>query len=82
MYDLIILDIMMPEIDGLILYKKIREIDKDVHVLFLTALSYISNYLQEPNDASLVLDEKNVIPKPIDNETLLEKIMTIEEMSK
>jgi DNA-binding response OmpR family regulator len=82
MYDLIILDIMMPEIDGLILYKKIREIDKDVHVLFLTALSDISNYLQEPNEASLVLGEKNVIPKPIDNETLLEKIMTIEEMSK
>ena len=82
LYDLIILDIKMPEINGFNLYKKIREIDNKVHVLFLTALSDISNYLQEPNEASLVLEEKNVIPKPVDNKTLLEKIMTIQGMSK
>ena len=36
LYDLIILDIKMPEINGFNLYKKIREIDNKVHVLFLT----------------------------------------------
>jgi DNA-binding response OmpR family regulator len=76
LYDLIILDIKMPEIDGFNLYKKIREIDNKVHVLFLTALSDFSN--QE----EFMLDEKNVILKPVDNKTLLEKIMTIRGMSK
>jgi two-component system, OmpR family, response regulator ChvI len=76
LYDLIILDIMMPEINGFNLYKKIREIDNKVHVLFLTALSDYSSYMQEPNESSFVLDEKNVIPKPVDNGTLLERIMT------
>ncbi len=82
LYDLIILDIMMPEINGFNLYKKIRVIDNKVHVLFLTALSDCSSYMQEPNEASFVLDEKNFIPKPVDNETLLERIMTKEGLSK
>lgn len=81
LYDLIILDIKMPEINGFNLYKKIREIDNKVHVLFLTALSDFSNQ-EEPNDAPFMLDERNVILKPVDNETLLEKIMTIQGMSK
>jgi two-component SAPR family response regulator len=63
------------------LYKKIREIDNKVHVLFLTALSDFSNQ-EEPNESPSMLDEKNVILKPIDNKTLLEKIMTIQGMSK
>lgn len=81
LYDLIILDIKMPEINGFNLYKKIREIDNKVHVLFLTALSDFSNQ-EEPNEAPFMLDEQNVILKPVDNKTLLEKIMTIQGMSK
>ena len=76
LYDLIILDIKMPEINGFNLYKKIREIDNKVHVLFLTALSDFSNQ-EEPNEAPFMLDERNIILKPVDNETLLEKIMQI-----
>jgi two-component SAPR family response regulator len=62
---------MMPEINGFNLYKKISEIDNKVHVLFLTALSDYSSYMQEPNKVSVVLDE-----------TVLERIMTIERLSK
>ena len=71
----------MPGINGFNLYKKIREMDNKVHVLFLTALSYFSNQ-EEPNEAPFMLDEKNVILKPVDNKTLLEKIMIIQGMSK
>jgi two-component system response regulator ChvI len=81
LYDLIILDIKMPEMNGFNLYKKIREIDNKVHVLFLTALSDFSNQ-EEPNESPFMLDEKNVILKPVDNKTLLEKIMIIQGMSK
>jgi two-component SAPR family response regulator len=54
----------MPEINGFNLYKKIREIDNKVHVLFLTALSDFSNQ-EEPTEAPFMLDEKNVILKPV-----------------
>lgn len=80
LYDLIILDIKMPEINGLTLYKKIREIDNKVQVLFLTALSDFSNYIQ-PNETSSILSEKNIILKPVDNEALLKRIMTMEGTS-
>ena len=80
LYDLIILDIKMPEINGLTLYKKIRDIDNKAQVLFLTALSDFSNYIQ-PNETSSILSEKNIILKPVDNEALLKRIMTMEGTS-
>jgi DNA-binding response OmpR family regulator len=80
LYDLIILDIKMPEINGLTLYKKIREIDNKVQVLFLTALSDFSNYIQ-PNETSSILSEKNIILKPIDNNALLKRITTMKGTS-
>ena len=37
LYDLAILDIIMPEIDGFSLYEKIKKVDDEVAVCFLTA---------------------------------------------
>ena len=49
LYDLIILDIKMPEINGFELYEKIKKIDNNVQILFLTALSDYSEYIQQSN---------------------------------
>ena len=38
-YDFLILDVMMPEIDGFTVAREIREIDKNIPILFLTAKS-------------------------------------------
>jgi DNA-binding response OmpR family regulator len=36
-YDLIIIDIVMPEMDGFKLYNQLRKVDPDIKILFLTA---------------------------------------------
>jgi CheY-like chemotaxis protein len=36
-YDLIILDIMMPDMDGFKLYNQLGKVDPDIKILFLTA---------------------------------------------
>jgi CheY-like chemotaxis protein len=36
-YDLVILDIKMPKLDGFALCEKIREVERDVQIIFITA---------------------------------------------
>jgi CheY-like chemotaxis protein len=43
-YELIVLDIKMPVMDGFELYKNIKAIDKKVKVCFLTAVNDLSEY--------------------------------------
>ena len=43
LYDLIISDIMMPEIDGFEFAKTVREVNKTIPILFITALDDISS---------------------------------------
>jgi DNA-binding response OmpR family regulator len=80
LYDLIILDIKMPEINGFELYEKIKKMDINVHVLFLTALSDFSDYIEESNKISSMFNEKDIIQKPVDNEALLKRITAIVEL--
>jgi DNA-binding response OmpR family regulator len=77
LYDLIILDIKMPELNGFELYEKIKKIDNNVHVLFLTAVSDFSNYTQQSNKISSAFGKKSIIQKPVDNMELLMRIMTM-----
>jgi DNA-binding response OmpR family regulator len=80
LYDLIILDIKMPEINGFELYEKIKKMDNNVHVLFLTALSDFSDYIEESNKISSMFNEKDIIQKPVDNEAFLKRITAILEL--
>ena len=72
-YDLALLDIRMPKITGLGLYKELRKIDNKIKVCFLSA---ISNY-QEFVKYFPMIKENQVIVKPVDNQTLIEKIKEI-----
>jgi DNA-binding response OmpR family regulator len=72
-YDLALLDIRMPRITGLGLYKELRKIDNKIRVCFLSA---ISNY-QEFAKYFPTIKENQVIAKPVDNQTLIQRINKI-----
>jgi DNA-binding response OmpR family regulator len=77
-YDLVILDIRMPKLNGFALCEKIRELDKAVQIIFITAGElYYENFrklLQLSNDVNI-----NRLQKPIGNEELIQIVhMTLE----
>src|SRR5918993_1852929 len=77
-YDLVILDIKMPKMDGFELYNKIREKDPKVKICFLTAAAIFN---KESKKSILKLD-KNInkdffIQKPIQTEDLVKRITSI-----
>jgi CheY-like chemotaxis protein len=72
LYDLVILDIKMPKMDGFELYDEIKKIDKDANVCFLTASElYYEEFRKKEYCA---LDRNLFIKKPIENEELVKEI--------
>jgi DNA-binding response OmpR family regulator len=65
-FDLCILDVMMPGMDGFALAKRLREIDPTVRFLFLTARSLKEDLLH-----GFALGAEDYIRKPFDKEELL-----------
>ena len=74
-YDLVILDIKMPVLNGFELCKKIREIDETVYITFITASE--AYYQEFRNRHYPELGKINYIQKPIGNEELLQIVNTI-----
>jgi DNA-binding response OmpR family regulator len=72
--DLIILDIKMPQLNGFELYKTIRELDNNVKVFFLTAVSDFSGYEEVLKKMSSTLAENCFIQKPVDTQELLRRV--------
>lgn len=74
-YDLVILDIKMPNIDGFELYDKIKERDDKVKICFLTASElYYEEFRKKEYSA---LDKNLFLKKPIDNDDLLKEVNKI-----
>ena len=71
-YDLIILDIKMPKMDGFELYHEIKKKDNNAKVCFLTASELY--YEAFRNKEYRALDRNLFIRKPIDNEDLVKQI--------
>ena len=74
-YDLLILDIKMPKMDGFELYDEIKKIDDNAKVCFLTASEMY--YMHSRKEKYCSLDKDLFIQKPIANEDLVEEINKI-----
>jgi DNA-binding response OmpR family regulator len=70
-YDLLLLDIKMPDINGLDLYQEMRKIDEKVKVCFLTASEMFYEKFRKEEPYSK-FDKELFIAKPIENEELLD----------
>ena len=76
-YDLVILDIKMPKMDGFELYHEIKKKDANAKVCFLTASElYYEEFRKKEYSA---LDKGLFIRKPIDNDELVSEIQKIIE---
>ena len=72
LYDLVILDIKMPKMDGFELYHEIKKKDNNAKVCFLTASElYYEEFRKKEYYA---LDRNMFIRKPIENEELVKEI--------
>ncbi len=71
-YQFCIFDVMMPEIDGFTLAKEIREIDRKVPILFLTAKS-----MKEDKLEGFSIGADDYLTKPFAMEELLARITAI-----
>jgi DNA-binding response OmpR family regulator len=76
-YQLLILDIKMPEMNGFELYTEIKKKDKTVTVFFLTALSEMHDYDAFKKEVFPKEGERYFIAKPIENEEILKRINTV-----
>lgn len=71
-FDICLLDVMMPNMDGFALAEEIRDIDPDIPLFFLSAKT-----MKEDIIAGYKLGADDYITKPFDSEVLLHKIKAI-----
>ena len=77
-YDLVILDIKMPKINGFELYIKIREQDPKAKICFLTAITTFNEDFRKTRLAlGKTINEDYFIQKPIKTEDLVKKLTSI-----
>lgn len=71
-YDLIIMDIMMPKMDGIEAVKKIREMSKDTPIIFLTAKSQIDSKIE-----GFDIGGDDYLTKPFEMKELLARVKAL-----
>jgi CheY-like chemotaxis protein len=80
LYDLALLDIKMPEMDGFKLYEEMKKIDNKLKTCFLTASEMFYEQYR-PAHSIIMGGNYPVIQKPIKNEELIKQINQILDQS-
>jgi DNA-binding response OmpR family regulator len=76
LYDLVLLDIKMPVMNGFGLYQAIRKLVDKMKISFLTAASYV-HYETSGKQAFPNINEECIIQMSIENELLIKQIKSI-----
>jgi DNA-binding NtrC family response regulator len=76
LYELVLLDIKMPEMDGFKLYEQMRKVDNEFKVCFLTASEMFYEEYRQAH-YSTIHEHYPIIQKPIKNEELIKEINEI-----
>src|SRR4029078_489835 len=76
-YDLTILDIKMPEINGFELYDRLKSADSNIKTIFISALSYLKSYNAQSSKARPLKGERHFMKKPVSNKDLLEQVYSM-----
>jgi DNA-binding response OmpR family regulator len=71
-YDLVSIDIMMPKIDGFELYERLKKVDPDVKVCFLTASEMYHEKIRKVEHCALNKDL--FLQKPISTDDLIREV--------
>jgi CheY-like chemotaxis protein len=74
LYDLVLLDIRMPTMDGLGVYQRIRKLDDKVEICFLTAGSLNLDEEFAKQVFPILEKEDRFIRKPVSNEELIKRV--------
>ena len=77
-YNLVILDIKMPKIDGFELYIRLREKDPKVKICFLTVIATFNEEFRKTRLAlGKTINEDYISPKPLHTKDLIKKLTSI-----
>ena len=72
LYDLVLIDIKMPKMDGFVLYERLKTVEPDVKVCFLTASEMYREEIREVKHSTLNKDL--FLQKPISTDDLIREI--------
>lgn len=71
-YDIVLLDLKMPRLDGMGVLKEIKAMDRNPHVIVLTALADVPTALE-----CIKLGARDYVSKPYDPEDLLHVVIKV-----
>ena len=74
LYDLTILDIRMPEINGFELYDQLKSRDSNIKTLFITGLNSVESYNTQNSKVYPLKGQRHFMAKPVSSKELLEHV--------
>jgi DNA-binding response OmpR family regulator len=76
-YDLAVIDVRMPGMNGFELYSEMKSIDYKIKVLFLTALTDLQDYEDFKSKVSPILHQRHFVQKPVEKDQFLDQVYFI-----
>jgi len=77
LYDLTILDINMPKINGFELYDLFKSRDSNIKTLFITGLSSVESYNPQNSKVYPLKGKRHFMTKPVSTKELLEQVYSM-----